>query len=319
MGFLEKLRGHAAIARGDFGTLFKDIKIPPLPAAVNRLIAEINRSEPDIDQLVKLISSDPEIAAKVIKTVNSSLYSPRIPVGDVKRAVTLLGLAQVRSIVLAYATMDALPKPKGDFFNHSAFWVDSLLRAILARELSRTHFNSQIDEVFTASLLAELAVPVLLCAWQAYYEPLVKEWETDPKRLSELEREHFGWDHAQAGAWILQSWDFPEEMVCYIGAHNISMEKIREHGLQGSIVVPMAIAACAPSVLKPDPEPAVRVFQAAAGWLEIDVDQIAAAIVEAKNTLAELLEFFELSDQKSATILDELLSAVDTGHTQEAG
>jgi len=79
MGLLKKLRRHAAVARGDFGMLFKDVKIPPLPAAVNRLIAEINRSEPDIDRLVQLISSDPEITAKVIKTVNSSLYSPRAP------------------------------------------------------------------------------------------------------------------------------------------------------------------------------------------------------------------------------------------------
>ena len=98
---LKKIRRHAAVARGDFVTLFKDVEIPPLPAAVNRLIAEINRSEPDIDRLVKLISSDPEIAARVIKTVNSSLYSPRVPVANVKRAVTLMGLAQIRSIVLA--------------------------------------------------------------------------------------------------------------------------------------------------------------------------------------------------------------------------
>jgi HD-like signal output (HDOD) protein len=76
---LKKIRQHAAVARGDFTTLIKDVKIPPLPAAVNRLIAEINRSEPDIDRLAQLISSDPEIASKVIKTVNSSLYSPRVP------------------------------------------------------------------------------------------------------------------------------------------------------------------------------------------------------------------------------------------------
>ncbi len=308
---LKKIRQHAAVARGDFTTLIKDVKIPPLPAAVNRLIAEINRSEPDIDRLVRLISSDPEIASKVIKTVNSSLYSPRVPVADVKRAVTLMGLAQIRSIILAYATMDALPKPKGDLFNHNAFWIDSLLRAILARALSRPLFRGQMDEVFTASLLSELAVPVLLCVWNEYYEPVVREWETSSKRLSELEREHFGWDHAQAGAWIVQSWEFPEEMICYIGAHNLSMEKIDEVDLQGTLVMPLAIAALLPSVLKPDPAPEIEIFNEAVNRLSMDADQFAAAIEEAKETLTELLELFELPDQKAVKILDDLLNAVE--------
>ena len=313
MGLLKKLRRHAAVARGDFGMLFKDVKIPPLPAAVNRLIAEINRSEPNIDRLVQLISSDPEITAKVIKTVNSALYSPRVPVADVKRAVTLLGLAQIRSIVLAFATMDALPTPKGNLFNHNAFWIDSLLRAILARALSRKLFNRQVDEVFTASLLSELAVPLLLCVWNEYYEPIVKEWETSSQRLSELERAHFGWDHAQAGAWILQSWEFPEEMICYIGAHNISMDKIKEMDLQDTIVMPLAIAALAPSVLKPDPAPAAEVFNEAVNRLGMDAAQFADTIKEAKDTLTELLTLFELPDQKAVKIFDDLLNIAEAG------
>ena len=308
---LKKIRRHAAVARGDFATLIKDVKIPPLPAAVNRLIAEINRSEPDIARLVKLISSDPEIASKVIKTVNSSLYSPRVPIADVKRAVTLMGLAQIRSFILAYATMDALPRPKGDLFNHNAFWIDSLLRAILARVLSRPLFSGQMDEVFTASLLSELAVPVLLCVWNEYYEPVVREWETSSKRLSEIERQHFGWDHAQAGAWIGQSWEFPEEMICYIGAHNLSMEKIEELDLQGTLVAPLAIAALLPSVLKPDPAPAIEIFNESVNRLEMNAHQFVAAIGEAKETLTELLALFELADQKAIKILDNLLPAVE--------
>lgn len=311
MGLLNKIRRHAAVAKGDFGTLFQDVKVPPLPAAVQRLISEINQPEPDIGLLMKLISSDPEISAKVIKTVNSSLYCPRVPVVDVKRAVTLLGFGQIRSIVLAYATMDAIPQPAGNLFDHNSFWTDSLLRAILARALSRKLFSDQMDEVFTASLLSELAIPVLLCIWQDYYQPIVIEWATSPKRLSDLERQHFGWDHAQAGAWIVQSWEFPEEMVCYIGAHNISMEKICELGLQDTIVLPLAIAACSPSVLKPDPGSADQVFQAAVEWLEMDANQFEAAIVEAQDTLTEILALFELPDQKAVKIFDDLLCAAD--------
>ena len=66
MSFLKKIRRHAAIATGNFGVIFKDVEIPPLPTAVNKMVVEINKTEPDINELVMLISSTTAIAAKRI-------------------------------------------------------------------------------------------------------------------------------------------------------------------------------------------------------------------------------------------------------------
>ena len=287
--------------------MFKDVNIPPLPAAVNRLIVEINKDEPDIDNVVKLISSTTAIAAKVIKTVNSSLFSLRVPVTDIKRAVTQLGLNHIRSIALAFATMDALPKPKGNFFDHKAFWIDSLIRAIMSRSFSKKSFQDELEEAFTASLLADVALPVLLCVWKEYYEPVIQEWHRSPQRLSEIEREHFGWDHSQAGAWIVQSWGFPEEMVCYIGAHNLTMEKIGEYELDNTIVVPMAVASNLPSILKPDGKRSRRVFRMAIQRLSMTRLEFVDCISEVKTSLDDILELFGLSGRNAGSILDDLL------------
>jgi hypothetical protein len=204
--------------------------------------------------------------------------------------------------------MDALPRPPGKLFDHSAFWSDSLLQATLSRAFSQKKFSNQLEEVFTASLLADLAVPVLLCVWREYYEPVVEEWNQSARRLSEIEREHFGWDHGQAGAWIIQSWEFPEEMICYLGLHNISMEKIKESGLEDTIVVPMAVAAMTPSVLKPDAEFSKLTFQAAVEWLPIDSQDFVGCIAEVKESLGEILELFGLSDRYAFRILDDLVA-----------
>jgi HD-like signal output (HDOD) protein len=311
MGLFDKIRRHASIARGDFDSMFKDVEIPPLPAAVNQLLGEINKADPDIERLAKLISASPEIAAKTIKTVNSALFSPRLPVADVKRAVTLLGLKNIRSIALAYATMDALPKPPGKLFDHRAFWSDSLLQAALARAFAKKNFSSQLEEVFTASLLADLAIPVLL-------RPVVDEWNQSASHLSVIERDHFGWDHAQAGAWIIQSWEFPEEMVCYLGLHNIAVDKIKEAGLEDTIVVPMAIAAMVPSVLKPDPAFSKRIFEEAIEWLGIDHHDFVQCIKEVKETLGEIMEMFGLSDRHASRILDDLMAVAQDPDYAEA-
>ena len=317
MGFFRTIRRHAAVASGDFAVMFKDVEIPPLPAAVTLLIAEVNQPEPNIDKLAKLISSTAGLATKVIKTVNSALYALRTPVTSVKHAVTLLGLRHIRSMALAYGTMDALPKPKGDLFDHEAFWTDSLLRAIMSRSFSKRMFGGQLEEAFTASLLADVALPVLLSIWREYYEPVIEEWKQSPRRLSEIEREHFGWDHAQAGAWILQSWEFPEEMVCYVGAHDLSWEKICEHELKSTIAVPMAVAAISSSVLKPDPQRSGCVLGAAIERLSIPSSEFVRCVTEVKESLGEILELFGLPDRNAGGILDDMVAAADYANQGE--
>lgn len=316
MGIIATIRRHAAIAAGDFGSMFKNVHIPPLPVAATRLITEINRPEPNMDRLVKLISSGPEITARVIKTVNSAMFSLQRPITDVKHAVMLLGVRNIRSIALAYATMDALPKPRSDLFDHEAYWTDSLFKAVLSRSLSKKRFSNQMEDVFTSSLLADLALPVLLVAWQEYYEPVVEEWKQTTLRLSEIERKHFGWDHAQAGAWIVRSWEFPEEMICYIGAHNLSWEKIRKYGLEDVIVVPIAVASISSSVLKPDPQRSGALLKAAIEWLSMTEPEFVDCLKEVRGSVGEIMELFGLSDRGVGTILDDLTTAVNTQYLE---
>ncbi len=306
MKFLRKLRKHAAIASGNFDAIFKDVRIPPLPAAVSRLIAEAGRQEPDIDRLVHLISAEAAIAAKMVETVNSAMFGLRTPVTDVRRAVTVLGVKKVRSLALGFATMATVPRPKSAFFNHQAFWQDSLLRASLARALCRLTMPDLAEEAFTAALLADIALPVLLVSWSEYYLPVVQQWRDSSMRLSEIERQHFGWDHGQAGAWIARSWGLPDEMVFYLGAHNLPLEKIGVPELEHSIALPLAVACLAGSVLKPDPQRLALCASVATTRLEIEPKRLILLLKAIRTSLVTITEAFGIQAEDFQQILDLL-------------
>jgi HD-like signal output (HDOD) protein len=308
MGLLQKIRRHAAVASGNFEAMFSGVDIPPLPLAVQRLISEINKEHPDIDELTKMISSAASIAANVIKTANSSYYSPRTPVTEIRQAVMFLGLKNIRSMTTAYAVMDALPKPRANVFDHEAFWIDSLLRAVLARGFASNTMKDRSAEVFTVSLISDIAIPVLLSVWSEYYSPVVVEWQNSPKRLSQIEREHFGWDHAQAGAWMVQSWGFPDELICCIGSHNLTLAEIEKLGLTNTIVAPMAIAALSSSVLKANTERNKATYQEAFRVMGISREEYTATLSAVKKELNETLSLFKLSDRGAFYILDQLAS-----------
>jgi len=311
MGLFKKLRRHAAVAGGDFDAMFKGVDIPPLPTAVQRLITEINKENPDIDELAKVISSATGIAAKVIQTVNSSFYSPRSPVTKIKQAVMFLGLNNIRSLAMAYAAMEAIPKPKSNIFDHEAFWIDSLLRAFLSRSFARVRFNKdEAEEAFTAALIADVALPVLLSVWSDYYAPIVEEWSQNTYHLSRLEREHFRWDHAQAGAWIIQSWGFPDELVVYIGAHNLTMAEIEKLELEDTIVVPMALASQCSSVMRQDIQRNQAMAQVAMQVLELSPDAFAQMMHDIKAGFIDILSLFGLTDRGAVETLETLTDLV---------
>ncbi len=309
MGFFQKIKQHAAVASGDFDAMFKGMEVPPLPLAVNRLIAEINKTHPSLDVLVQLISSETAMAAKVMQTVNSAFFGFRSPVTDKLRAVTLMGLKNIRNLALAYGTMEAIPRPKTDLFDHEAFWNDSLLRAHLAHAFAEALAPGQSDDAFTAALLADIAIPILLNVWSDYYVPVVDEWLNTPKRLSQIEREHFGWDHAQAGAWIVRSWKFPDEMVCYIGAHCLSMAEIEAHELEQTIALPMAIAAQGASVLRPDATRMAKLYCWAVDQLKLSDAVLADRISSIRTAFDDMIKLFGLHNRGADTLLKQLLAA----------
>lgn len=247
LNLLKKIRRHGAMASGDFAALFDGADILPLPAAAARLITEIHRAEPDLQHLGKLIAASPEISTRVLQTVNSSLFALRSPVLSVQHAISLLGVRHLRPIILANTMRDALPRPKDSLFDHQGFWADSLSRAIVARGLARERRPGSEDTAFTVALICDVALPVLLECWNEYYAPIVSEWRDGSRRLSELEQAAFGWDHAQAGAWILQSWGFPEELVCFVDTHNRTQQQLHELELTDSIAPLISVATQFPS------------------------------------------------------------------------
>ena len=300
------------MACGKFDKMFKDTEdIPPLPAAAAQLMAEINRPDPEIDQLATILSTTPGLAAKIIKTVNSSFFALRSPVTNIRRALTVLGQKKIREIAIAYTVMDSLPRPEDENFDQEALWIDSVVMAMLAKTFTRKLMPGQEDEAFISALLSDLALPVLLTAWKDYYSPLLDQWSSGSETLSEIERKQFGWDHGQAGAWIVKSWNFSEEMICYIGSHNLSKEQLEECELADTIALPIAMASQAPSILRNDPD-CVEVFiDNVKQSLRMSHSDLCDCIKEAKEGIDETLGLFELPDRGINMILEGLVESIN--------
>jgi HD-like signal output (HDOD) protein len=316
MGVFDKIRRHSAIAGANFAAMFKDMdRIPPFPAAAAKLVSELNHPDADIEGIATVISADPALSSKVIQAVNSPVFAPKMPVVDIPHAITMLGTTRIRQIATVYAVKQGLPKPGSQLFDHETFWTASLLAALLTRALAKDRFKGQEDEGFTVTLLADIALPVLLSSWQEYYEPVMEEWKTSSERLSEIERRHFHWDHAQAGAWIAKSWGFPEEIVCLIGSHNLSSQQVQAAGLENTLVEPMRIASMISSVLKPCEGRSAHALTEAEHALGIAPARFADIVRTVTEDFKQTANLFGIRGSSAGKVLGDLLRAANVEAT----
>ncbi len=297
-------------AREAFAEQFRFIKIPVLPAAIARLLNEINKDEPDIAKLETIVSSEPQISAKILRTVNSSHFALRVKVTTIRHAIAMLGLNRVRSIGLSYTMHDALQEPETKLFRHEAFWTDTLLRALLARSICQRALPGQEDEAFTAMMLADISIPILLTAWSEKYEPVFARWQGDIMELAHLERELVGWDHAQASAWILRKWEFPDKLVTAAALHNCSSEEIRADGQAEGIALPVMCASHMPSSLKPCRDRSRHMVKLTCSELDVERSEWPFIVDEVSESFRAVCKEFELSGRLARGVLGVMRDVV---------
>ena len=75
--------------------------LPPLPESVLKIETLYASGNPDIDNIVKIIESDPALTADILAKVNAPFYGFSKTIVDILQAVTLFGSTQIRSIVLS--------------------------------------------------------------------------------------------------------------------------------------------------------------------------------------------------------------------------
>jgi putative nucleotidyltransferase with HDIG domain len=103
----------------------------------------------------------------------------------------------------------------------AALWEHSALVGAAARLIAQRTRAADPEEVFTAGLLHDIGRVILRLRFAAVYDQVT---ETGDTPLVVREREAFGVDHAQAGAWLGEAWSLPTSIVDAARAHHDELE-----------------------------------------------------------------------------------------------
>jgi putative nucleotidyltransferase with HDIG domain len=198
-------------------------ELPTLPVVVSKLLTLLEDPDFDIGELTEVISQDPALTAKVLKVANSAYYGFAQEIDTLDRAVALLGINMLKSLVLSVGVVAALPRAKrSEMLDPAGLWLHCVASAAVIREMGeRMGLPKEDDHLFVVGLLHDVGKIVLLhFFFDLYQEALQKAKLREDMPLYLAEREIIGMDHGDVGAMLLGRWKFPPQVIKPILAHH---------------------------------------------------------------------------------------------------
>lgn len=197
-------------------------EIPATAAQILRLAADPNA---DARRLAAVIEQDPSLSAQVLRYANSSLYGYAGRIPNLQTAIArVLGFEFVVKLALGLSIGASLRVPQEGPFGLEAFWKHSVYAARLVEQMALNLPKGQKvprGAAYLAGLLQNLGRLVLGHTFQPEFYILNRFAQANPEMPTcELERHALGVTHDQIGAWLLEAWGLPEELVVAVRHHH---------------------------------------------------------------------------------------------------
>lgn len=198
----------------------EDLEFPSIPAIVLRVIQLVSDPNVDLKTLRRAVEQDPALTSRVLKLANSAFFHQNAQVSTLDRALVLIGLNAMRSLVLGVTVIEAVDRSGPDGVDLREFWRDSLLRACIARALAERRHRMLTEEAYLVGLMQDLGIPVLLNA-DAGYSAKLADAGGCRLRLHRIETTAGGFTHSQVVDHLAKAWSFPELLRVPLASHHV--------------------------------------------------------------------------------------------------
>ncbi|MBL8739556.1 MAG: HDOD domain-containing protein [Myxococcales bacterium] len=192
--------------------------LPTVPRIYLELRDLTARPDTGAAEIANAVASDPALSLKLLQLVNSVGFGMRRRVASVQQAVALLGMEQIKALVLSSQVFSNAAKCRVQCFSLEQFQDCSMRVGRLAQAFMAKRGIGA--EAFTAGLLIDVGKLVLAMAQpDAFTEVLLRTAESN-EDAETVEREIIGVTHSEAGAYLLWQWGLPISTVECVAFHH---------------------------------------------------------------------------------------------------
>lgn len=192
--------------------------LPALPTTIGALGQAVEDERCTVDRVQAILSRDPALSASVLRLSNSAGIGGANKVSDLRSAILRLGFDAILNLGRTAAIIRNFKE--GHNLDALLLWQHSVAVALTAKGLCKLlRMDWKGESAFLAGLLHDIGKLALDYCFTEEYAPVVAAWRSG-ESLVVAELRILGLTHAEVGAAVAETWNFPEELTHGIGQHH---------------------------------------------------------------------------------------------------
>jgi putative nucleotidyltransferase with HDIG domain len=183
-----------------------------MPATASRVLECLEQNAHQ-EKAAGILENDPVLALEVLRLANSASFAPRSRVDSINHAITLLGAARLRSLlVTASARQVFLSRNRTIRDMTAALWTHSVAVAVTARQLAVRAAFPDKEAPYMAGLMHDVGKPIVaihLLDLERSVSRSVQDHWIDPTEWMSIIQDV----HRPVGIAIAKSWNLSPEVL----------------------------------------------------------------------------------------------------------
>lgn len=217
--------------------------LPTIPIVAIKVMQLIESDCATSEELAKIVSSDPAVAARVLKISNSSFYGCRRQIQTLSSAIVILGFSTLKSLVVA-ASVKQVYRPYG--LTEKMLWEHSFAAGLAARIIANRTRAANEEEAFLAGLFHDIGKIIMNTLDRDKFQEVMQHCYNEGTSFGKAEQGVYPFTHDEVGAYVIKKWNFPEILTnAVLQHHKLEFDALEDPALVNlTAVVALADLFC---------------------------------------------------------------------------
>lgn len=197
-------------------------RLPSIPALYQQLKKALEDENVGSKILGDIIQQDMGMTAKILTLVNSAFFGLRRTIVTPHEAVALLGIETIKTLVLSNGIFVEAHRFRTRAISLDDLWQHNLTVARDSKALAKVEHaeRSVQEEAFVGGILHDVGILIMASNFPSAYDRVAEIVIQEKVSIPTAEQSEFGVSHAEVGAYLLELWGIPPQILEIVSMHH---------------------------------------------------------------------------------------------------